>query len=243
MPNHDSTDGLVTSTLVTTAKIGDYLLTIEESLHTACQSGLAQIVQVLGDSAAGSSLAEATRERYESDLARAFRYSAIVLLYTTFESRSRLFMEDYEARYGVAPKRKNGTYVTKLRYSMQSHSRPISISRPKIWERLEEVNVIRNSIAHFGGLFRHSKRQADLLRITATDDHLHINKDGYLEVAPEYSFRVSEWITLYFNLAFSAAGYSIDVREKAATAFAKSVKGFEDEIAKRMGEYYGSQGI
>jgi hypothetical protein len=243
MPNHDSTDGLVTSTLVTMAKIGEYLLTIEEGLQTAYQSGLAQIAQVFGDSAAGSPLVEATRERYESDLARAFRYSAIILLYTTFESRSRLFMEDYEARYGVGPKGKNGTYVTKLRYWMESHSRPISISRPKIWQRLEDVNVIRNSIAHSGGLFRHSARQADLLRIIATDDYLHINKDGYLEVAAEYPFRVSEWVTLCFNLAFSAAGYPVDVREKSPTAFVNSVRGFEDEIAKRMGEYYENQCI
>ena len=232
MSDHDSTDELVISTLVTTAKIGDYLLTVEEALQNACQSGLAQIERVFGDSAAGSSLTEATRERYESDLARAFRYSAIVLLYTTFESRSRLFMENYESRYGKAPKGKDGTYVTKLRYSMERHPRPVSVIRPKIWERLEDVTVVRNSIAHCGGLFRCSYRQTDLLRITGTDDHVQINENGYLEVASEYVFRVCEWVTLYFNLAFSAAGYC-----------AKSSEGFDDEIARRMDEYYRSQGI
>jgi hypothetical protein len=73
--------------------------------------------------------------------------------------------------------------------------------------------------------------------------HLDINKSGYLEVAAEYPFRVSEWVTLYFNLVFSAAGYSMDVPEEAATTFAKCATGFEGEIANRIEKYYGNQGI
>jgi hypothetical protein len=50
-------------------------------------------------------------------------------------------------------------------------------------------------------------------------------------------------VTLYFNLTFSAAGYSIDVPEESTAAFAKSLAGFEDEIVKRIDEYYENHGI
>lgn len=152
-------------------------------------------------------------------------------------------MEDYELRYGGAPEKEHGTYVTKLRYSMEFHSRPISIERPRIWERLQNVNAIRNTIAHSGGLFRHSRRQAGLLRIIKTDDYLQIDEQGYLVIAPEYVFRVCEWITVYFNLLLSAAGYSMNIPEQAATALAKSFEGFENEIARGMDNYYRDRGI
>lgn len=243
MKNDSSMVKLVTSTLIAITKAGDYLLTVENGLSSACDSGLARIKMKFGDSGSGDSLMKSTEERYRSDLSRSFRYSSVVLLYTIFESRSRLFIEDYQARHGAIKKSKDGTYVTKLRNMMENHSRQIIVSRSKIWDRLEDLNVVRNCIAHAGGLLRHCDRSDDVRRIATYNNFLMIDEDGYIQLDFEYSFQLYEWIYAYFTLTFSAAGYSIDMpeyteREKIITPDDERI-----DLEAVMNSYYSKMGI
>lgn len=243
MKDESSIDKLVTSTLIAITKAGDYLLTVENGLSSACDSGIARIKMAFGDSGTGDSLMKSTEKRYRSDLSRSFRYSSVILLYTIFESRSRLFMEDYQARHGAVKKSKNGTYVTKLRNMMENHGRKIIVSRSKLWDRLEDLNVIRNCIAHAGGLLRHCDRSDDVRKITISDKFLMIDDDGYIQLDLEYSFQLYEWIYAYFTLAFSAAGYSIAMPEY--TDYEKIITPDDERIDLEVvvDSYYSKMGI
>lgn len=243
MKDESSIDKLVTSTLIAITKAGDYLLTVENGLSSACDTGLARIKMTFGDLGAGDSLIKSTEERYRSDLTRSFRYSSVILLYTIFESRSRLFIEDYQDRHGAVKKNKDGTYVTKLRNMMENHSRKIIVSRSKIWDRLEDLNVIRNCIAHAGGLLRHCDRSDDVRKIAISDKLLMIDGEGYIQLEFEYSFQLYEWIYAYFTLAFSAAGYSIAMPEY--TEYKKIITPEDERIDLEvvMDSYYSKMGI
>jgi hypothetical protein len=93
MPHSNSTDGLVTSTLVAITKIGDYLATIEEGSATAKEDGLAQINEIFGKSLTAETFSQAIRTRFDNDLARAFRYSAVIPLYTTFSNLAAAYLK------------------------------------------------------------------------------------------------------------------------------------------------------
>ena len=239
MQKEHSTDELVTTTLVTFANVGDYLLTIEQSLLTTCNDGLTRIRASLGDSSIGKSLAVATQKRYLEGHSRAFRYSAIILIFTTFESRIALFKEDYEKRYGQGPKLKSPpSFVDGIFAYMDGHSRPIKLSRPKIWDRLREFNVVRNCIAHGGGLHRLVRKGDNVLEIARSSPHLGIGDDGYLVIDEAYAFVTCELSTVFFNLVFDAAGYSIDMPEIPTSSIEVG-----DDFSKAIDEYYSRQGL
>lgn len=239
MSKNTSTTELVTTTLVTLANVGDYLLTIEQSLVTACNAGLARIEATLGDSPVGESLAAATKKRYLEGHSRAFRYSSIILIFTTFESRTALFLEDYEKRYGGGPKLKSPpSFVDAILAYMDGHRRPIKLSRPKVWDRLREFNVVRNCIAHGGGLHRLIRKGNNVPEIAKSSKHLMIGEDGYLMIDDAYAFESCELITTFFNLVFNAAFYSIDTPEFPLIAGEDA-----DYFNRKLDEYYTRQGL
>lgn len=235
-----STDEFVTTTLVTLANMGDYLITVEQSLITVCDRGLAQIEGTLGDSAIGKSFAAATKRRYLEGHSRAFRYSSIILIFTTFESRIVLFMEDYEKRYGDGPKIKSpSSFVDGILSYMNRHPRPIRLSRPKIWDRLRDFNVVRNCIAHGGGLHRLIRKGDSVPEIAKSSQHLEVGEDGYLMIDDVYALEACELITIFFNMVFNAACYSIDIPSEMPAI----ILGDSDEFHKKIDEYYSSQGL
>ncbi len=227
------------------SKIGDYLLTIEEGLAIVKEEGLAQINRVFGQSVAAEQLSQTHKRRFENDLSRAFRYSAVILLYTAFESRSRLFQEEYEARHGKAPTcpDKRCSLVKNLQYSMEHHAQPVLIDHPKIWDRLEDISAVRNSIAHSAGLFRHSTRKSDLKRLAASSEDIDFDSDGYLVIGPAFPARVCDIIYTFFSILFTTAGFRLDIPEKLSTSLSAQFQGFENEINAKINEYYAKKSI
>lgn len=247
-------DLFVTETMQTLAKFGDYLLTVDSTLESLKLSGLNDIMTTFGQSgrlksSEAKKLFTAHRKRFDRDMVRFCRYSAATTLYSLLEVRARAFMEDFGKTYPGKPDfkkciAKSGSgFVDALQLWLEASPFAVSFPKPRIWKQLQDFQLIRNCIVHgHGDCSLINKRELAKGAVGRTR-RASFNSDGILVLEREFVFEVSERIQVFFQLLFRASGYGISLPPGYTEMLAKTFKGFEDEMEKRIKEYYAKQTI
>ncbi len=149
----------MTETMVNLSGFGDFLLTAESNLQQHNESGLRTLARFYGPSGniksrEATRFLTAHRKRYDRDMARVLRYTAVMGLYILLETTARKFIADLDRTYpGKRPFRqgKRLGFVASFRQWLETPPTPIRLARPRIWSLLDDLRVIRNCIAHLNG--------------------------------------------------------------------------------------------
>lgn len=242
----------ITETMVTLVRFGDFLQTVESSLQSLKESGLQEIARVFGsggrlDSREAKRLFNAHRKRYDRDMSRILRYSAVTSLYTLLETTARRFIDDFDKTYpGKRPfnlifrKHLHDGFVQNLRQWLELTPSPVVLRHPRIWSQLDDLRIIRNCITHLNGDLtleanhtrvtrcREAVRRTRKIRFDATD---------ILVLDDVFSFEVCEKLQAFFRLLFQAAGYGMPLPPGYVESLSKNFAGFEKEIAEGIEAY------
>jgi hypothetical protein len=247
-------DSFVTETMVNLAGFGDFLLTAESNLQQCKESGFRAIARLYGPggnikSREAKCFLTAHRKRYDRDMARVLRYTAVMGLYILLETTARKFIADFGHIY--PDKRrfcqgKHQGFVASFRQWLETPPNAIQLARPRIWSLLDDLGVIRNCIAHVNGDLTLETRPTQIERCTKTvrrTRKVRFDARGRLVLDAEFAFEVLERIEAFFRLLFREAGYRLAVPPGHAESFAKSFAGFEEEIGEGIEAYDARQTI
>lgn len=251
-------DAFITETMVTLVRFGDFLLTVESSLQSMKESGLQEIARVFGsggrlDSKEAKRLFNAHRKRYDRDMSRILRYSAVTSLYTLLETTARRFIEDFDKTYPgkrlfklIVKKHPRDGFVKNLRQWLELTPSPVILRRPRIWAQLDDLRVIRNCITHLNGDL---KLEADHTRATRCREavrrtrKIRFDATDTLVLDDVFSFEGCEKLQAFFRLLFQAAGYGMALPPGYVESLSKNFAGFEKEIAEGIEAYEARQTI
>lgn len=251
-------DKFVTDTTLMFVKFGDYLLTIEETLEHLKRSGLNSVMTSFGSSGRLTShgaklLFNAHRKRFDNDMSKFCRYSAVTTLYSLLEMRTQAFAADFERTYPNKPKfrtvaarktkRSNG-YVATLRRWLGASPKSVKIS-PRIWNQLHDLQRLRNYITHSygeGSLLRKKAARATKKIIRRTRG-VHIDFKGVLILDAKFALQALERVGHFFSLLFRAAGYGMTMPPGYLEMRQKNFHGFEKELADGIAAYKMRQKI
>jgi len=246
-----SKDALVVSTMVSLAKAGDFLQTVEWNLDGLKRSGAERFVQSFGGggqlkSRNARSILKSHLKRFEIDMSQMLRFSVVVAVYTLFESRVRSFIDDFNRTCPGKPnfdkfEKTNGHngFVLIFRRWLEEKPNSVTIKYPRIWSRLDDFRHIRNCIAHANGELSLVKDKNKQKLKDAIRRSRNVRFEGStLALETKYPFQVLERVDVFFQLLFSEAGYRIDCPPGYSKAMSKHFAGFEKEMMERMADYY-----
>jgi hypothetical protein len=242
-------DTFVTETVVLLAKFGDYLATVEFALENMKREGLSNVVAAFSQSGRlqskkAKALFTAHRKRFEKDLNRFCRYSATTTIYSLLEVRCRCFVEDFKKTYPEKLDfKKTDGFIYAFRKWLEKQPRPVILSQPRIWEQLDDFRIIRNCITHDHGDCSLAKDKSKVEDAVARTRKVSFDRNGILIIEKEFVFEVNERISTFFQLLFRAAGYSLILPPGYLENLSKTFEGHEEEISKKIAEYYAKQSI
>jgi len=151
---HVEKDAFITETMVTLARFGDFLLTVESSLENlkvqhAKRSPCCRFGWPLSSRNAAR-LFKAHRKRYDRDMSRVFRYSAVTSLYTILEMTARRFIHDFAQSYpdrrpfkSVVEKHSSHGFVRNFREWLELRPASVVLRRPE-FAATDDLRIIRN---------------------------------------------------------------------------------------------------
>jgi hypothetical protein len=239
-------DEFVTETFVTLTKFGDFLVITESSLEQLKRSGLDQIVKSLGTDgrpAAGPAkqMFNSHRKRFDRDLCRVLRYSALMSLYSLFETTARNFVEDFEQSYPGKPqfkiKKPPGGFVKHFQHWLKLEPTSVELDNPRIWNLLDDFRIIRNFITHANGDFSLADKPAEIREVVQRTRRVEFDSKDILTVDQDFAFEVSERIYTFFRMLFGKCGYQIALPEGHLEMVQKNFGEFESEITDAIKAY------
>jgi len=115
-----------------------------------------------------------------------FRYSFIVLTSLALEDHLHRFcyaLQDAKKHPKTPPNPRSNIIETYKNYVQQ-----VGVSvQPDLWERIKDLNIIRNCIVHSSGNVNRSRYKSDLIRISKKDIGINISrKVEHTELTPLY---------------------------------------------------------
>lgn len=230
-------------TNVLLAKFDDYLMTVESILENQKRSGLNQIAATFGVSGRpGSSMAKrlftAHRKRFDRDMSRFCRYSAVTGLYSMFEAQVRLFVADY-VRTNPKPdftkfckKHSSDGFIQTFHIWLESAPSAATLRHPRIWKQLEDLQLIRNCITHANGEAALLKKPETTKEAVRRTRRIRFDDCGVLTMDAGFAFEVCERLHNFFRILFRSSGYGMTFPPGYLEAMQNSFAGFEDEIEK-----------
>jgi hypothetical protein len=248
-------DSFVTETMLLLAKFGDYLATVESGLENTKRAGMNNVATAFGQSGrlrskGAKRLMTAHRKRFEKDMSRFCRYSAATTIYSLLEIRAKCFMEDFEKTYPGKPEFKkvlkvhssNG-FICAFREWLETPFLPVILPEPRIWKQLDDFRLIRNCIVHDHGDRSFLKQPLLTDKAVERTRKVSFDSNGILILERNFVFEVCERVYAFFGLLFQASGYSLVVPPGYHEKLSKAFEGHEEEIRKRIAEYYAKQTI
>lgn len=248
-------DAFVTDTMVMLTKFGDYLSTVESSLESMKLSGLNSIMTTFGQSGrlrsrGAKKLFTAHSKRFERDMSRLCRYSALTTLYSLLEVRARAFMADLKQdRPGKADfkdyskKLSHFGFVHNFRSWLETAPFPVHISQPRVWGQLQDFQLIRNCIVHCHGDRSLVAKPQALNEAIKRTRKITFDSNGVLVVEREFVFEVCGRIQIFFQLLFQSSDYHLVLPPGYMDTFTENFKGFAADMEKKRAEYYARNTI
>lgn len=249
-------DAFITTTMVSFAKLGHYLNTMEWSLEELKRSGVEQIVRSFGidgrlESDGARQLLKSHLETFDKDMTRSFRYSVVVSLYTLCESRARQFMGDFDKTYPGKPdfrdfanekKNKKNGFIVNFRSWLEAAPTAVILEHPRIWDRLDDFRIVRNCIAHANGDLSLPRDQKKLKEaVESSRGGAKIDSFGTLVLEASYAAEFVGLLSSFFCLLFSAVGYGMETSPGYAETMNRGFAEFENDMAVAKEAYYKRQ--
>ena len=209
----------VSETMLTLAKFGDYLLTVDGALENLKITGLNEIISAFGrpsKSTKGSKkLFTAHRKRFDRDMGRFYRYSTATTLYALLETMSRAFIVDFEQTY---PQKKNfkkhekqesNGFISNFETWLKNQPVAVQLAQPGLWKQLQDFAIIRNCIVHAHGDLSLVSKPEKIKESVKKTRRISFNSDGLLALDREFVFEAAERVHAFFRALFEATGYSL----------------------------------
>lgn len=245
-------DSFVTETRLSLVHFGDFLLTAESTLQQRKESGLRAIAGLYAPggnvrSREAKRFLAAHRKRYDRDMAKVLRYTAVMGLYILLETTARKLIADLDRTYpGKRPfhQDKHLGFVESFRRWLETEPTPIRLARPRMWLLFDDLRVIRNCIAHTNGDLMLESNPTRVRQCRETVDRtrkVRFDARGTLILDAEFAFEVLDRLNAFFGLLFREAGYGLAMPPGYAESFATNWAGFEDQIAKGIEAYHARQ--
>lgn len=238
---HIDKDAFVTETTLLLVNFGDYLHTAEFSLERLKRSGMEQFVRSFGHGRHAKKTLNAHRKRFEKDMARFCRYSALTSLYSIFEVRSRLFIEDFDKTYPGKPKfenfQKNKGFVLRFRHWLETSPNPIVLQQPRLWDLLTDFQSIRNCITHDHGNRSLAKDKDKISATVRRTRKIQFDAHNTLVVDIKFPFEVCERIHAFFRQLFRASGYGIAFPPGYLERMQEGFAGFEEKLTEAIAKH------
>ncbi len=242
--------------MISFEKLGDYLNMMEWSLEDLKRSGVEQIVRSCGtggmlEFAGARKLLKSHLKRFDREMARSLRYSAVVSLYMLCESHACQFINDFAKmypgkpefrRFGKEKKNKNKGFILNFRGWLQAAPTTVTLKHPRIWDQLDDFRIIRNCIAHANGdlsLTRDQKKLKEAVHRSRGVAKIDCFRTLVLETT--YAAGFVGKLSSFFCLLFRAAGYGMETPPGYYEAMNRSFAGFENDIAEAKEVYYKRQ--
>lgn len=240
-------ESLFISTMVALAKAGDFLMTVEDSLEKIKRSSADDFLRTFGATGKPSRrVLKSHLRRFEQDMARMLRYSCVVFLYTLFETTARRLVAHLAHLYPQEPslrqfeqnknRRKLG-FVRNLQTWLEARPRPIKLGCAKFWDKLDDIRVIRNCIAHANGEEELTADKEPLESAVQRTEGVQFDDSRTLSLEIAFPVAVLDILTRFFQLVFREAGYHERFPPGHLEAMAKSFAGFQSEIADAIKAY------
>jgi hypothetical protein len=242
-------EALQIETFVMLTKVGDFVITVEQSLEIQKRAGLAQLIQMFGVdrrlSSPGRRLFNSHRRRFEDDMARFLRYSAATTVYSLFETLLKrtinLIEDDSPARLRFKTIRKskpNIGFILQAREFLEFPGNPIILEHRRLWSLLDDLRILRNCIVHtHGDLSLASPATQKDIRKTIGRIRKTGIKEEMIFLERGFALNVLERVELFFAEVFRAAGFRVATPPGTLESFARAISGFEDKILRDIQSY------
>ncbi len=245
--NHNDKTAFVTKTFLSFVRFGDYLAAVEQNIQYLNESGLNGFRQFVGtfDSAGAKRIVLAHRKRYERDMSTLCRYSSLTALYSLFEVSCRGFEADFRKTHsGKKPlehflkQRPPIGFVHAFRQWLESSPDSVNLPQNRVWNQLQDFQIIRNCIVHGHGDSKLSNNPKRTKAVISRTHKVILNPSGILVIQQEFTFEVMDRISAFFQRLFNVSGYQMQTPPGYSEMFTKQFAGHEAEIASRIKQYY-----